>query len=325
MKIVCPQCDYTREMAEDKMPSKALIATCPQCQHRFTVVRPEPVTNSQTVTEQSAPPTNVTTENASAPKDTSAPKQEVPIPKYTPSGASYEAHAEEEKRKAAEAYEKQDAHNAAMDEDAFFAAFAVENPWENPQRLGYISSFFQTIIRVLFEAPRFFAGLKPASSLMPLLAFYCLVGLMQIVIERFWGGVLANLLAPMVEGDALMQPLVEMLRVQVPLMTALFYGTTISIVELIITSGFCYMLFRLIVPQKADFTIVLQVVAYAAAPALLCIVPMLGSVVGFVWGVITMAVGCRYAMRLSWGQALMGVLPLYCLLVPFLLQLVLAR
>ena len=33
MKIVCPQCDFTREVPDDRLPGAAAVATCPQCRH----------------------------------------------------------------------------------------------------------------------------------------------------------------------------------------------------------------------------------------------------------------------------------------------------
>lgn len=35
MRIVCPQCGYSREIPGDKIPSRSSIATCPKCQFRF--------------------------------------------------------------------------------------------------------------------------------------------------------------------------------------------------------------------------------------------------------------------------------------------------
>ena len=60
--------------------------------------------------------------------------------------------------------------------------------------------------------------------------------------------------------------------------------------------------------------------AYAAAPGLLCVVPLLGSVVGFIWSFACILVGCRAALRLNWPQTLMGLAPILLLLAPLLLQ-----
>lgn len=35
MRIVCPQCGYSRDIPTDKVPARSSIATCPKCQFRF--------------------------------------------------------------------------------------------------------------------------------------------------------------------------------------------------------------------------------------------------------------------------------------------------
>ena len=35
MRILCPQCGYSRDIPEDKIPARSSIATCPKCQLRF--------------------------------------------------------------------------------------------------------------------------------------------------------------------------------------------------------------------------------------------------------------------------------------------------
>lgn len=57
MRIVCPQCGYSRDIPTDKVPASSSIATCPKCQFRFRFrgnqpsVQPEP-----TVEEPVYPP-----------------------------------------------------------------------------------------------------------------------------------------------------------------------------------------------------------------------------------------------------------------------------
>ncbi|MFP5239249.1 MAG: zinc-ribbon domain-containing protein, partial [Acidobacteriota bacterium] len=35
MRIVCPQCGYSRDIPEDKIPARSSIASCPKCSFRF--------------------------------------------------------------------------------------------------------------------------------------------------------------------------------------------------------------------------------------------------------------------------------------------------
>lgn len=35
MKVTCPECDFSSEIPEDKIPATAQLATCPKCQAKF--------------------------------------------------------------------------------------------------------------------------------------------------------------------------------------------------------------------------------------------------------------------------------------------------
>ncbi len=303
MKIICPLCLFTRQVPEEKIPATSVMATCPQCQHRFKIERPM---GDMAQTSQVQTPPQAQTSQA---QDISA----QPIPKYVPNPEAFDTLKEKEKQKAAAAYEKQEEQSAQEQEDAFFADFAIENPWEHAEQIGYFSAFYQTVMRVLFAAPRFFAGLIPTETYYRAIIFYCIVCILQITFERFWGGVLGQTLAPMAEGDAQLQMVISMLDPKSSYVLALLLGTALNLAELFFSAAFFYVLFRFVAPQRADFNVLLQVVAYSSAPVLLCVVPALGSVVGFVWAIACTAVGCRYAMRTSWGQTLLCVFPLYML------------
>ncbi len=296
MKIMCPQCQFSREVPEEKLPSAPTMATCPQCQHRFKVSKPQ---NSA----QGMPSQDTV---ADAPQ---------PAPTLKKEASVHKPHADVP-------LEEQVLVDEPDSEDARFAAFAISNPWQEVDSIGYLAAFSQTVTRVLFAAPRFFAGLNADASHKLALVFYCIVGILQITFERFWGGILSKALAPMAGDDAQLQMLIQLLNPQSSYLLAVLFGTALSVIEIFLSSAIYFVLFRLIVPNKVSFSLLFQVVAYSSVPMLLAIVPGIGSVVGFVWGVACTAVGCRYALRLTWTQTLFGVLPLYLIGLPLLLQFV---
>jgi hypothetical protein len=91
--------------------------------------------------------------------------------------------------------------------------------------------------------------------------------------------------------------------------------------ELLVAAVLYHMMFRMLAPSRADFSLVFQVIAYASAPALLGIVPVLGSLAGFIWSIVCSVVGCRYALRISWAQTLLALGPVYLVILLFFLQL----
>jgi len=230
----------------------------------------------------------------------------------SPSEPQDEEDEQESRRQAAEAYRR------TAELPLHPGAQVLSNPWEDPQD-GYPAAFYQTVVCVLFAAPRFFAGLAPQKQLMRALVFYLIVALIQIVAEQFWLAVFAKVLAPRAESDPQFARLLTFSR-EVSLPLYVLVRTAFSSFELLVAAALYHMMFRIVAPAMADFSLVFQVLAYASAPLLLWIIPGLGSLVGFIWSIACSLVGCRYALRISWRQTLLAIGPLYLLLLLLLLK-----
>ena len=174
---------------------------------------------------------------------------------------------------------------------------------------------------MLFAAPRFFAGLVPQTHLVRALAFYLIVGLIQIAAEQFWLAVFAKVLAPRAESDPQFAQLLTVVSREMGLPLFVLARTAFISLELLVVAALYHVMFRMIVPNRADFSLVFQVIAYASAPALLGVVPVLGSLVGFIWSIACSLVGCRYALRITWRQTLLALGPLYLVITFLFLQL----
>lgn len=218
------------------------------------------------------------------------------------------------RRAAAAAYEK---HAEEGEQD-----FALDNPWEQPEKDGYAASFYQTCVRVMFTAPRFFSGLHPDTPQRSALFFFLLVCVIQTLVERFWGGVFHSYFAPAAGNDPQLQQLLSLLAPQTSILMSLLMNAALKTLELFLASGLFFLAFKLLAPAKANYQLVFQVMAYSSAPALLCVVPVAGSVAGFIWGLACSLVGCRYALRLTWPQTILGVVPMYAIGIVIFLRMV---
>jgi len=329
MKITCPACSFTRDVDQGKLPSTASIATCPRCKERFRFREPAvadgdalqapsfsaPESAERPASDDGAPPPGTVIpprkgalldeDLFSHPRDQGTPRR--------PAAPSDTKDEQESRRQAAEAYRR------AAELPLYPDAPPLSNPWEDPQD-GYCAAFYQTAVRVLFAAPRFFAGLEPQKPLMRALAFYLIVGVIQIVAEQFWLAVFANVLAPRAESDPQFAHLLTLLSREMSLPLFVLARTAFISFELLIAAMLYHIMFRIVAPATADFSLVFQVIAYASAPALLGIIPVLGSLAGFIWGIACSVVGCRYALRITWRQTLLAIGPLYLLILVLFLQ-----
>lgn len=383
MRIVCPQCAFERHIPEDRLPSAAVIATCPHCQHRFRIARPEQATeqDQESTAEYGQQPKSMPSQHATRPAEEddplppgavipgvgvpgagvsgtdSAPPQHTdhanhagqttppPSPQKTDataipaaSAASHVADSADRQGKASplelEKRAKPDGHDENDPEYRRAAAsayekhaeegeqdFALDNPWEQPERDGYPAAFYQTCMRVMFAAPRFFSGLQPDTPQRAPLFFFLLVCVIQILVERFWGDVFNSYFASTASNDPQLQQLLGMLAPQSNIMLSLLMNSALKTLELFIASGLFFLIFKLLAPANANYSLIFQVMAYSVAPAMLCVVPVAGSVAGFIWSLACTLVGCRYALRLTWTQTVLGIVPLYGIGILFLLHL----
>lgn len=424
MNITCPRCGFSRQVPADRLPARAVIATCPHCACRF---RFGPSTEEHEVlpdapsTEQQETARGPYADASSAPGQGAAsgvdeassargPEEDDPLPpgaivpgtslgasghsgqpdhagqsgqsgqagredheahggreespagrarSFEPRGSGEDEHAEEDPRAAAgRAYEREhgrfaprgnaegkngsshdnrdeygrreefgrhgDADDGPHDEHGYDDDYDHAEggiPWETaPEPDGWIAAFYQTCMRVMFGAQRFFSQVQPGSPQMRALIFYLLVSVVQVVVERVWSGVFMSLMAPSAASDPQLEKMLIMLSPQMSLPMVMLVKTGMSVIQLYVLSALINFTYGFVRGNRTDFSQVFQVLAYSAAPTLLCVVPLLGSLVGFVWMFACVLIGCRAALKLTWPQTLMGLAPVVLLLAPLILQ-----
>lgn len=301
MNITCPGCGFTREVDEAGLSPAAAVATCPRCKERFRFRSlPASAPRNTDTDDDALPPGAVVPPGRRGPDD----EELFTHPRDTPRERDGD-----ERRQAAEAYHR--AARLPLPPDGADET-ELDNPWENPVD-GYLAAFYQTTVRVLFAAPRFFAGLRPQNRVLRPLMFYLLVGLVQILTERFWLAVFAGMVTPDANGDAQIGKLIELLSAEGSLPMVILVRVSFISLELLLVACLSFMMFRLVATDKANFSLIFQVIAYAAAPAVLGIVPLLGSFVGLFWSIACCLIGCRHALRVTWKQTLLALGPLYAL------------
>lgn len=345
MNIVCPQCGFSRRLPEDRLPGEVVIATCPQCACRFrfsvregvlTVLPPRGQTSVPQATDpaQGAAPMAACGEDP--PPGAVIPGRDAPSPAPRASarddrseGADASAGEEEEEdiretaRRAyareAERFSRTDAEPEPSDMAA--GAVADENPWDAaPGNGGWIQAFYQTVLRVMFAAPRFFAALRPHTPQLRPLAFYLVICVIQTIVERFWGTMIISALTPSAATDPQLEKLLEMLAPRSDLALSLLLRCGLLVLQLYVFTALMFLAYRIVARERTSFSLIFQIMAYSSAPALLCVVPALGSLAGMIWGLACLAVGCRAALRLNWAQTLFGFVPLALVFGPLLLQ-----
>lgn len=343
MNIVCPQCGFSRRLPEDRLPGDVVIATCPQCACRFrfsiregvlTVLPPRGQSSAPQATgpAQGAPAGAARREDlppgAVIPgRDASSPASRASARDDHSAGADAPAGEEEDIRETARrAYAREAERFSRTDAESepcgmADGAVSEENPWDAaPGNGGWLQAFYQTVLRVMFAAPRFFATLRPHAPLVRPLVFYLVICVIQTIVERFWGTMLISALTPSAATDPQLEKLLEMLAPKSDLALSLLLRCGLLVLQLYVFTALMFLAYRIVARERTSFSLIFQIMAYSSAPALLCVVPALGSLAGMIWGLACLAVGCRAALRLNWAQTLFGFVPLALVFGPLLLQ-----
>lgn len=189
-------------------------------------------------------------------------------------------------------------------------------PWEHPERYGFLGSFFHTILQVMFRGAWFFSQIRDDSSLARPVVFCVLLDFFFIVAAFFWLFGPTNFVSADQSQMQVYNNFIQSFRTPLFVLTLPF----VLLIQLIIKTFFFYLMLRLAQPDRVQFNLVLRVLSYSAAPLILAMVPVLGSVIGWVWSIAASVIGCKYAFRLSWGKTALALVPLFLLAAGFLLQ-----
>lgn len=373
MKIHCPNCGYTREMADERIPTGVVTARCPQCGQTFRFSRdmeeagqvqenrPAAVRLSSLPKKDASKPDaqpqardgqgKLTQEFGCAGGPARSRSTEQERADDLPPGAV--VHEQEENlfarplaRKEKEEGASQQTGETGQTEsarDSGAARASVENreergarnretrqtedvhtedeegwsfnPWECARTLQeFVPALYQTCLRVMFAPQRFFAGIVPRSALLAL-AFFFTICVLQTVIEHVWSIAFFHYIMPTTTDPEIRQ-LGELISGKGNFFFWLVLRCVMLCLQLYIYTAILYLCWRLLARARVDFSVVLQVLCYAQAPLILCIIPGVGTIAGMIWSFVCALVGCKAALRLGWGQTVLGAAPL-CLLILF--------
>lgn len=202
----------------------------------------------------------------------------------------------------------------------------VINPWavctsfsEMPQAL------YLTCLRVMLSARVFFSSLRPGPFIRAFI-FFLAIGVFQVVVEQLWTVLFFDYLMPAEQlSDPQLKQLADMMVQNGQgsnVLTGLVLRLGIITVQLFFFSSLLFISWRLIVRKSIPYSLIVQVLCYASAPLILCILPGIGMVAGLFWSCAVTFIGLRWALRLTWTQTILGMAPLLALILVSYMQIV---
>ncbi|MBO4318243.1 MAG: YIP1 family protein [Mailhella sp.] len=324
MYITCPICGYERHLQENIIPDTASVASCPKCGGKFRIRDPQSADFIPGIITSDEQHRRILADRAlekrraaeEARRKAAAAAAAGPAGDPPAQEAGGEAPAGGNKEKpldmdGAPREEKQRGKTQTGQRSSSRRYGDDDVPWEHPERYGWLGAFWRTIVRVMFHPGDFFGSFR-RSNISPMrpAIFFAVMGLFRVIMTYAWGqNVILESLQEAGGNPQILEALRNMLG-SIDLPMTILMTPFLRIFELVLFAAFLHLMVRLAMPENADFSTTLRVVAYSSAPEILNVVPaMLISLVGSAWYIACLFIGMRAAHRLTWGKTVMAVLP----------------
>lgn len=295
MRIICPQCHFARELPEDKIPAKAQVATCPKCKHkfRFRELPPETFTS---LADQTAPARPDATPSQDTPPRDVPPQDAAATPPPSPPSAQDETPGGDiwDRLGGLDPHQREAGPAAPGGEDPLAGDAGrplVDVPFERMDQNGFFPALIQTIRRAMFS-PQLFFGSMPLRGLGKPLIFAILISQFEVFFQVLWGGMGVMGEPPVDMGSGLGLSLTAAVVLAPILITVLLFLETALF-------HFCLILFK---AANRGFEGTFRVMAYGCAPLFLAFVPVIGPVIGSLWGLALNVIGTKYMHGTSTGR-----------------------
>jgi predicted Zn finger-like uncharacterized protein len=314
MNITCPNCGFGRTVNEAKLPAKAVMATCPKCQHRFKFRElPDQQVEFEAARRETPDPAPAAMEGTgTAPGDTPVPAAKAPSPetpvKQAPAGPEarqHQASREDDLWKELEALN--DDADDAPGSDGQGHGPTVLPLWERATS-GYPLAFANTFMQVLANPRGFFSAMPVGHGIMKPLLFFLVIVQIVALSQSIWQ--LLGIMPPSLLTEGLghtAQAALALILYPLEVSVFLFMDTAIN-----------HFFLRLFKADTKGFEGTFRAEAYSAAPMLLMVIPYIGMPLAMIGATVYKFLGLRHVHGASNKQVLA------VLVLPMLLALAVA-
>lgn len=285
MNITCPKCGFGRTVNAEKLPPKAVMATCPKCQHRFKfreipAEHIEPETDTTEQAPEAAPETHPAPDQAVGPD----PRIQTPAAQPTPPGPPQDE----------DLWSELAALKEDDDEPGTESRPEPSLPlWERVSS-GYPHAFVQTFLHVVAAPKAFFSAMPVGHGFLRPLLFFLIIIQTVALSQAIWQ--LLGILPPSVITEDLNRTLqVGLVLVLYPLEVCLF---------LFLDTAINHFFLRLFRADTKGFEGTFRAVVYSSAPMLLMIIPYIGLPLAMIGVVVYKFLGLRHVHGATTKQIL---------------------
>ncbi len=278
MKIVCPKCNYSKDVDPVSVPGEDLIATCPKCRHRFQFI---PADAGQDDDFAFINAENETSQGLDSSQETA--------------GQPFEPEMEID-----------DIGPSPSDRETVSRVQGIR--WEN-QDGGSFSALMGTIKEILFSPGDFYTNMPVGGGLKPPLVFGLAVGSAGMILSIFWS-VFWSVVALKYGLDGLFDDSLIPFPVNSISTVAIIMGLVplLVIASLFFWSIYTHILLVLVWGNKSGFEATFRVLSYSLAVGLFHVIPIIGSLLALLWGLVLEIIGLSRAHGIGLFRVIFAVL-----------------
>lgn len=173
---------------------------------------------------------------------------------------------------------------------------AAPVPWEDPS-VPFPEDLLRTWRESLFGPTSFFRGVTDGAGFARPLLYFLLATVAGAAFSLFWD--LFPLFSP--PGWAASE------SYGVSSAVVFFLSPFFALASLVVSTLVYHLGVVVLAPERRGMAATARVVCYAAGPAVLAAVPVLGGLAGLVWGWVLQVVGIREVHRTTTGRAVVAV------------------
>ncbi|WP_415718409.1 zinc-ribbon domain-containing protein [Maridesulfovibrio sp.] len=344
MKVTCPECNFSSEIPVDKIPATAQLATCPKCKAKFKFRDLDeeyaPVSDGQTEQYSNPDPDEeygdaaayVNQHSQEAPHTESGyeqpaqyeeqPEQYETQPEQQPYVQEKSIHEEPAHEDKSDIWQRLDSMNPedVHEESEYMPeAHATEGevPFENMEKYGFFPAFFLTIKQVILSPAAFFKNMPLKGFLMPLF-FFILLAEFQEICNFIWtmAGVDTSMTSDvgrMVNDSIIADSLKD--GTGPALISLLLYPLMLAGISFPLI-GMTHIMLMIFGAGDRGYQATFRATAYSYAPIILCVVPVVGDMIGALISVALSIIAYKNIHNTTYMRVVLSmVMPLVLLLV----------
>lgn len=168
-------------------------------------------------------------------------------------------------------------------------------PWEDLEELGFFEAFLTTLKEVLLSPTKFYRRMPTSQGFVNPLIFGLILGVLGGVFGLAWQRVFALRLG---EFSEITTTNFVVITILLPLivLVGLFIGSAIVHLCLMVVRG-----------NRRGFEATFRVIAYSAAAAIFTFIPLMGSLITFIYALVIVIIGLREGHEIGTGRVVLAI------------------